>query len=266
MTAPAPVQETDPANLEAAAVSAVLTAAEAAVATYMLAAYTHWLAEVVTKVLGGFVRFGVSPDPGAIWSTVPLWERQIDGLMERLVQLARAGWIETSRQLGLDLPFNPDDPILKDQLQRTRNLMVRTPDEVYRLIVRALGNSVAMGGTVTDQAQAVRHVLDVTGTENWPSRSKTVATTEVHRAFNMGSLAAGMRAQQSLAQVLNKQWLAREDSSTRPGHARADGQIRPINQPFIVNMEPLMMPGDPAGSPSNVINCRCKSLFTRRTP
>ena len=266
MTAPAPVQETDPANLEAAAVSAVLTAAEAAVATYVLAAYTRWLTEVIAKVLGGFIHFGVSPDPGAIWSTVPLWERQVDELLDKLRLIARAGWIEAGRQLGVELPYNPDDPILVDQLMRTRNLLVRTPDEVYRQIIEALGKSAAAGETVRDQAERVRHVLDVTGTENWPARARTVAVTEVHRAWNMGALAAAMRAQQSLAQVLNKQWLAREDSSTRPGHARADGQIRPINQPFIVNMEPLMMPGDPAGSPSNVINCRCKSLFTRRTP
>lgn len=259
----APVQ--DSPNLEAAAVSGVLSAMEAAVAAYMLAAYTKWLTEVLAKVLGGFLRFRVAPDPGAIWSAVPSWERLIDGLIDRLLPIARAGWIEASRQLGLDLPFNPDDPVLQDQLQRTRNLMVRTPDEVYRLVVHALGERVAMGGTVADQAQAVRHVLDATGTENWPARARTVAVTEVHRAWNMGALAASMRAQMQLQIPLNKRWIAKDDSATRPGHARADGQIRPINQPFIVNMEPLMMPGDPAGSPSNVINCRCKSLFTRRS-
>ncbi len=266
MTTPVPVRETDAPNLEAAAVSAVLTAAEAAVAAYVLAAYTRWLAEVVAKVLAGFLRFGVGPDPGAIWSTTPVWDRLIDGLIDRLMPIARAGWINASEQLGVHLPWNPDDPILADMLQRTMNLMVRTPDEVYRQILDVLGRTSATGGTVEDQVAGVRHVLDVTGTENWPSRSKTVATTEVHRAFNMGSLAAAMRIQHDDLSPLNKRWVARDDSATRPGHARADGQIRPINQPFIVNMEPLMMPGDPSGSPSNVISCRCDVKFTRRTP
>lgn len=256
----------DSALPEVAAVNAVLAAAETAIATYMLASYTRWLAEVVARVLAGFTRFALPPDPSAVWGAIPSWERIVDGLMDRLVALARAGWIEAGRQLGVDIPFDPDDPILKDQLQRTRNLMVRTPDEVYRLVVRALGDSVAMGGTVEDQAQAVRHVLDVTGTENWPSRGRTVAVTEVHRAWNMGALAASMRAQQQLDRPLNKRWVSRDDRATRPAHNRADGQIRPINQPFIVNMEPLMTPGDPAGSPSNVINCRCKPFFTRRNP
>lgn len=250
----------------AGGVSAVLAAAETAIAAYMIGAYTKWLAEAIVKILGGFMRFGIAPDPSAIWSTAPLWDRLIDGLMNRLQQLARAGWISTAGQLGLDLPWNPDDPFLADALARTRNLMVRTPDEVYRQIVDVLGRSVAAGQTVEDQANAVRHVLDVTGTENWPARARTVAVTEVHRAWNFGALAASMRAQIQLRQQLLKRWDARDDSATRPGHRRADGQTVPINQPFIVNLEPLMAPGDPAGSPGNVINCRCKPFFSRRQP
>lgn len=261
MTQPEPSVD-DTAIPEIGILAGVLAAAEAAIASYVLAAYTKWLAEVVARVLAGFVRFGIAPDPSAIWSTIPMWERLIDSLHDDLVHIARAGWIAAGQQLNLELPFDPDDPILKDQLQRTRNLMVRTPDEVYRQILKALADVVAAGGTVEDQAQAVRHVLDVTGTENWPARAKTVAVTEVHRAWNMGGLAAALRAQQRLG-PLTKRWDAKDDSATRPGHKRADGQTVFINQPFIVNMEPLMVPGDPSGSPSNVINCRCKPQFRR---
>lgn len=250
---------------EAGAVGVVLAAAETAIAAYMLGAYTKWLASVLAAVLGGFLRFGIAPDPGAIWSTVPLWERQVDELLDKLRLIARAGWINAGQQLGIDLRYNPDDPILVDQLLRTRNLLVRTPDEVYRQIIKALGDSVAAEETVENQVQRVRHVLDVTGTENWPARARTVAVTEVHRAWNFGALAASMRIQRREATVtIFKRWDAKEDSAVRPGHKRADGQTVSIYQPFIVNMEPLMMPGDPSGSPSNVINCRCKPLFSRR--
>ena len=262
MTTPTPV---DAPNLESAAITVALAAAEAAIAAYVLAAYTRWLASVVKAVLGGFLRFGIAPDPGAIWSTVPFWERQVDELVDKLRLIARAGWIEAGRQLGVDLRYEPDDPILVDQLLRTRNLLVRTPDEVYRQVIKALGESVAAGETVIDQVQRVRHVLDITGTENWPARARTVAVTEVHRAWNFGALAASMRIQRSEATVMIfKRWDARDDSATRPGHKRADGQTVSIYQPFIVNMEALMAPGDPSGSPSNVINCRCKPLFSRR--
>lgn len=247
----------------AGTVAAVLAAAEVAIAAYMLAAYTKWLASVTTAVLGGFLRFGIPPNPSAIWATVPLWNDLVDDLIDRLGAIARAGWIDASNQLGLHLPWNPQDPTLREQIQRTRNLMVRTPDEVYRQILKVLGDTSAAGGTVEDQVRAVRHVLDVTGTENWPARAKTVAVTEVHRAWNFGALAASMRAQQQMQLLVLKTWSARDDSKTRPAHDRADGQTVPVNQPFIVNMEPLMMPGDPAGTPGNVINCRCKPLFRR---
>lgn len=261
MTAPQPPAPDTPVA-ELGVLAGVLAAAEAAIASYVLAAYTKWLAEVVARVLAGFTRFGVAPDPSAIWGAVPLWERLVDQLMTDLQRIARAGWIAAGRQLDLELPFDPEDPILVDQLQRTRNLMVRTPDEVYRQIIKALGETVAAGGTVKDQAEAVRHVLDVTGTENWPARAKTVAVTEVHRAWNFGALAAALRAQMRIG-ALTKRWDAKDDSATRPGHKQADGQTVFINQPFIVNMEALMAPGDPSGSPSNVINCRCKPQFRR---
>lgn len=261
MTQPQP-SGTDTPVAETGAVVAVLAAAEAAIAAMILAAYARFLAEVAARVLAGFLRFGVAPDPNAVFGAIPLWEREIDRLLDDLVRIARAGWIATGQQLDLELPFDPDDPMLKDQLMRTRNLMVRTPDEVYRQILKALADVTAAGGTVKDQAAAVRHVLDVTGTENWPARARTVAVTEVHRAWNMGGLAAALRAQQRLG-PLTKRWDAKDDSATRPSHKRADGQTVFINQPFIVNMEALMIPGDPAGSPANVINCRCKPQFRR---
>lgn len=259
MTQPQPP---DTPVAELGAIGAVLAAAEAAMAAAVLAAYAKWLAEVAARVLAGFVRFGIAPDPGAIWGAVPLWERLVDTLADDLVRLARAGWIEAGRQLGIELPFDEKDPILQDQLQRTRNLMVRTPDEVYRQILKVLGDVTAAGGTVKDQANAVRRILNVTGTENWPARAKTVAVTEVHRAWNFGALGAALRAQHHLG-VIEKTWHARDDSATRPGHKRADGQTVFVNQPFIVNMEALMAPGDPSGSPANVINCRCKPSFRR---
>lgn len=254
---PVPPPETSPGAL-------ALAAAEAAIAALVLNMYTAWLGTVAAAVLAAFVRFGSPPDPAAVWATVPTWERQVDRLMESLQQIARAGWVDASRQLGVDIPFDPTDPILADQLQRTRNLMVRTPDEVYRMILRELGASVAAGETVEQQAARVRHVLDVTGTENWPARAQTVAVTEVHRAYNFGALAASLRVQQQESQTLLKRWDAKEDNRVRPAHNRADGQTVALSQPFIVDSEPLMAPGDPSGSPHNVINCRCKMHLSRR--
>lgn len=240
-----------------------LAAFEASIAALVLSMYTAWLATVAAAVLAAFHRFGTAPDPTAIWSMVPAWERQVDRLLSALENIARAGWEDATQQLGVDVPFDPADSLLQDQLNRTRNLMVRTPDEVYRIVIRELGIAAERGESVDQQAARVRHVLDVTGTENWPARARTVAVTEVHRAYNMGATAAALRIQQHEQVRLLKRWDSKDDSAVRPAHRRADGQIRPVSQPFIVGGEALMAPGDPSGSPWNVINCRCKQRFTR---
>lgn len=254
---------------EPAPEGAGLGAFEAAIAALVLAMYTSWLGAVAAAVLGAFRRFGTAPDPNAIWSTVPQWEREVDRLLTGLEQIARRGWEAALADIGLpggQHPFDPSDAILQDQLARTRNLMVRTPDEVYRRVIAELGVAVAQGETVEQQAARVSHVLDVTGTENWPARARTVAVTEVHRAWNFGALAAALRVQQREAGFrMLKRWDSRDDSAVRPAHRLADGQVQYISQPFVVAGEPLMAPGDPSGSPWNVINCRCKPHFIRGT-
>jgi hypothetical protein len=144
--------------------------------------------------------------------------------------------------------------------------MVRTPDEVYRRIIDELGVAIANGEGVEAQAARVSHLLDVTGTENWPARSRTVSVTEVHRAYNMGGLAAALRIEQrESGPRFLKRWVSRDDSAVRAAHRLADGQVQFVAQPFVVAGESLMAPGDPRGSPWNVINCRCKSIYSRGT-
>lgn len=245
-------------------IAEILAAAEKAVAELMAKAYRVWLSAARTAVLAPFARFGLPPDPAGIWGTVPLWESQIRGLMSHVAQVARSGWIDAGRQLDVDLPFDVASPVLADQLQRTRNLMVRTPDEVYRMIVAELGRAYAAGEGPQQQAARVERILDFAGVENWESRARTVAVTESHRAWNFGALAAALQAQDGSSLPLVKRWDSRDDTRTRDAHERADGQTVPVSQPFIVDLEALMAPSDPSGSPHNVINCRCKPLFTRR--
>ena len=54
--------------------------------------------------------------------------------------------------------------------------------------------------------------------------------------------------------ILERTWIATNDSRTRHSHAVLDGETRPIDTPF---SNGLMYPGDPDGEPSEVYNCRC---------
>ena len=62
------------------------------------------------------------------------------------------------------------------------------------------------------------------------------------------------------ADQLYKEWSTALDGRERASHRAADGQSVPFNQPFIVQGQELMEPGDRRGSASNVINCRCAAI------
>lgn len=52
-----------------------------------------------------------------------------------------------------------------------------------------------------------------------------------------------------------KTWNAMDDDRTREWHADADGDEVPVGEPFSVDGEDMMYPGDPDGSDENTINC-----------
>lgn len=240
-------------------VFAALAAAERAVTAAVLEAYRTWLAAVRGAVLAPFHRFRLQPDPNGVWAASPLWNSRMERFLRDLREIARMGWRDAADDLGEPLPFDHQSSILADQLQRTRNLMVRTPDEVYRRVIGEL----AKGGTIDEQAQRVRQLLDITGTENWESRAKTVASTEVWRAYAFGGFSAAQRLSLRIGGI-DKRWDSRRDAFVRNEHRRAHGQTVALNQTFEVGGEQLMVPLDPSGSPSNVINCRCRAEYLRR--
>jgi len=63
-----------------------------------------------------------------------------------------------------------------------------------------------------------------------------------------------------------KEWLTTRDGRQREGHGEANGQRKPITEPFDVRadtdkpFEQLEYPGDPTASVENVVNCRCTVL------
>ena len=79
------------------------------------------------------------------------------------------------------------------------------------------------------------------------------ARTMVTGAENKGRLDSYARAEAD-GIILERTWLATNDSRTRHSHAVLDGETKPIDTPF---SNGLMYPGDPSGRPEEVYNCRC---------
>ena len=79
------------------------------------------------------------------------------------------------------------------------------------------------------------------------------ARTMVTGAENKGRQDSYARAEAD-GIILERTWIATNDSRTRHSHAVLDGETRPIDTPF---SNGLMYPGDPNGKPEEVWNCRC---------
>ena len=89
-----------------------------------------------------------------------------------------------------------------------------------------------------------------------------IARTEGHRVNQQGYLDAGEAAKNAGADCV-KQWDSTLDGLTRPWHREADGQIRELDDDFIVDGEKMQAPSV-GGSARNVCNCRCQLLIRAR--
>ena len=90
-----------------------------------------------------------------------------------------------------------------------------------------------------------------------PIRASRIARTETHSA----AVKSVNAAVESTRVKMEREWDAAQDERVRETHIAADGQRRDQDTPYDVGGEQLMYPGDPSGSPENVIQCRCCELF-----
>ena len=82
--------------------------------------------------------------------------------------------------------------------------------------------------------------------------------------INARAIAAATQARQEQAAKalpgLKKQWRPSGKIHSRPAHDAADGQVRAVDEPFLVNGVPLLYPRDPAAPAAETVNCGCASL------
>lgn len=87
------------------------------------------------------------------------------------------------------------------------------------------------------------------------TRANTISRTEVLTAGRAGQFHADRQS----GMVIGKRWRSAPQERTRKAHREANNQVVPFDEPFIVNGEKLMFPGDNSmnATAGNVINCRC---------
>lgn len=93
-------------------------------------------------------------------------------------------------------------------------------------------------------------------------RSMTIARTEKGRVKSVSSLEAAHKAKAKGADIV-KQWDSTLDGRTRPEHMGADGQIRELEDPFLVGGDKGQAP-HMFGVAAQDVNCRCAALKRAR--
>jgi hypothetical protein len=198
-------------------------------------------------------------DPTGVAAAGPEWATELDStIMPALETVVDHGWRWQSGN-----PFISSNAFAQAQLAMTRNLLVRLPDDVYNAIFAEISEGQNAGEDAGTIASRIEQKLLTSGSEWWENRAKVIARTETNRAWNAGVLAAAQYYEPPTGRGWTKTWDADLDGHERPSHRRADGQTRGLTDTFQVGGEDLRFPGDPAGSPANVINCRCKMTIKK---
>lgn len=120
-----------------------------------------------------------------------------------------------------------------------------------------------------DLETTLRRIQDILGGTS-RKRATAIVRTELGRAYGV---AAQARAEQAQAHVpgMKKQWRRSGKIHSRRNHDLTDGQIRPVDKPFILGTGAvidgqegggvrMMHPHDPKGPVSEVVNCGCVML------
>jgi hypothetical protein len=237
----------------------------------MLAALRRALDATLSPALG---RLGLTaaavPDPDDLHIIRAAWLAAIDDeLVPLIAELFTTGALGTLVTLGdaatarglddaLDAIEDTVDRRAAEWLEQAHNRLVGLGDEAWAAARGALLDGFVAGDSIELLAGRVTEAIDVAYT-----RAQVIARTEVVSASNAGSI-AGARLAAPFAPV-TKTWMATLDARTRPSHADADGQVVGLDEPFDIGGDALDFPGDPGGSPEEVINCRCTVVYDQAT-
>lgn len=193
-----------------------------------------------------------------------LWASSITEASSAFIDEYREGFPSSTK--AADIPG-----LIESYIQNLRPQVASQILETSRTQVRDLMTGGLASG---ESADAVYRTL----LEKIPSLSETrgilISRTEIHAATQFAAWQLARRSSIPLVKV----WSSVSDERTRDfgelgkisafNHRTMDGVRADLNDVFLVpriigGYEALMFPGDPRGSASNIINCRCIQLYER---
>jgi 2'-5' RNA ligase len=161
---------------------------------------------------------------------------------------------------GAGLSFDVSNPLIDGLLAQTGKHITSIVDTTRANVMRVIGSSYQAGLSIPDTAQAIQTVM----TDAAPVRAVMIARTEMASAVNGASLLAANAVSKATGKPMTKTWLT-APGARYPRHEDyddLDGQTVSQNGTFQVGNDQLQYPGDPNGSPEEVINCRCAMTYS----
>lgn len=195
-------------------------------------------------------RLARSLDPEEVFAVTEDDRDQLLRILEALVaERGEEALAELALSYEIDLHNLRASKFIESQAQRVLSQIGDTTKQALRESIAA---SVESGESI---GETIARVLEMP--EFGIARAQTIARTEVISAYNFSTVEAWRQS----GVVDQVEWLSARDSAVRETHSQADGQTaNSVGGYFDVGGSALAFPGDPAGPPEEVINCRCTLL------
>ena len=130
------------------------------------------------------------------------------------------------------------------------------PDVDAQWYQKMVANSITQGIIQGEGIEQIANRITSTCADRGMTAALRDARTAYTGAQNAGRI-EGMHQAEALGIQLKKRWIATFDDKTRETHRELDGQEQNIDDPFVVDGDEIMYPGDPHAAPALVYNCRC---------
>lgn len=188
-----------------------------------------------------------------------LQAKEFESISEYLANAYEEGFLGTMYDLqgqGIPLIFPIDQEQVLNAIQTQSKLnetlyaaLGHDVKDLQKKIAGEISRGIAGGQLYTEIAR------NIAGYARIPkNNAMRITRTEANRIQNQAISDAQFKAKSKGADIV-KIWSAALDKRTRDSHARVDGEIRELEEPF---SNGLMKPSDPDGKPEEVINCRCR--------
>ena len=124
-----------------------------------------------------------------------------------------------------------------------------------RRLQSLITQSILTGESIPRIASRIADELQIDNVNSTIKYART-AMTGAQNAGREGSYARAER----MGIKLRRMWVATLDGRTRHEHRQLDGQVVDLNEPFKVDGEEIMYPGDSSAPGYLVWNCRCRTI------